>query len=500
MNHNLSRLDQDSRLNIRSKKGLDSESNMNKDNYPQQNKYFDHREDTSSSYGRIGEITGKNMKIDNMDHGMPIRSIFHGKQNNKFSDTNNNDESKRLDFHLYDEDESILDDKEYKINYHDPYDGFSGFNNNATDKVIPELYGMDPGSFISININKFTLQLHNLLQLHNKFCISSYSLYAMFSALYTISKGKTETDIYDYFSMIAKDNVYEGITYINQLLNGLSIKNIIFINNEHKVNIELVKHLSKITNIQMISTEYIDNEFNTINNYVKKISNGSLLSVSKKVLEDADMICMTLAYINPSWIIPFDRNIDMKFKQLGDDNLVRLVTMMNQTKHKYKYFEDELNKIIEIPCIYDNRNNDNKLAFGIILPNEHVEPVIKINQLTTYIKQMKYELIENLLIPEFTQQMKIRLSNVLYQNGLKSVFTNINVPEFTKDSIKISDIVQNITIIVNNKNNQNIKMPKRSILKTPVNGFSKSFIADHPFIYYLRLVPTNTILIMGYFC
>jgi len=540
----MSRFEQDTLLNQRNKKGIpkdfsekqmidrfgyhnsnkrdeefndDNNNNDNNDNNDDNN--FDEYNTNSSSKLKFksklkrGEITGEDMQTDEAECGMPIRSSYYGK---KITKNPLKSKSNRLDFDLYNEDTIGEGTNENKVKYYDPSSrmgdsnlnnltgsdnfgtldsgaSYSRFDIRNTDTVIPELYGSDSGSFISNNSNKFVIQFNNLLQeqLNNtKFCVSAFSLYTLFGALYIMSKGKTEAEIYDYFGMISKDNIYDGLEYINKIKDKLAdqivLKHIIFVNNNHKINPQLVDYLKKIVSINQIATNYADKEYNTINAYINKISSGTISPISKKVIENADILCSTIGYIKPIWTQPFEKSFDTKFKLL--DGRYKMARMLSQNDGQFDYCEDNINQILEIKCV-------DKLSMGIILPKDFVEPNVKNIDITTYIKELKPTSLDQVCIPSFTEQIKIKFTNILYQSGLRSVFINMNLPEFIKDDVHISDIVQNITVIVANTNNANNN--KRLRMRSGISNVR--FIADHPFIYYFRLVPTNTLILMGYF-
>lgn len=549
MNHNFSRLEQDSHLNIRAKKhnslidkdrfdkntrgdyddenerdrgsdrGLDRGSDRGLDRGSDRglDRGLDRSLDRSLDGGLdrgldrsnnifSGEITGKDMRMGDGEYGMPMRSQFFGKKLTKKEDTVN---TFRSDFDLYDEDETITN--KYKINSYDPVGsiktpgmsglGYSGFNevHTGTDKVIPELYGSDPGSFISVNANNFSAQMNLLLQTqygsHDKFCISAYSLFCIFSGIYTVSQGRTETDIYDYFGMISKENIHDGLIYINNLMEKISdqvnIKNIIFVSDEHIINNQIVKYLSKIVTIQPIAPTHSDTEYKIINGYLKRISNGVIAPISKKIIDNANVLCLSAGYIRPKWKISFTKVIESQFKKL--DNTHKLVKMLNIMDTQFDYCEDNFMQMIEFKCIGE------KLSMGIILPKELNEPTIKASELISCIKELRPTMFDEVSIPTFVQQMKIRLSNIIYQSGLKTIFTGLYIPELIKNSeSRISDIVQNITVVVTNVNTTNDNKKKTD--KRYRSGISNiKFVADHPFLYYFRLIPTNTIILMGYY-
>lgn len=510
MTHSLSRLEQDSQLNIRRnkehnrrepepdffnlyKKGNDEHENDDSDEDPEDT----HRFMARNKNAKMGEITGKVMHIDDIEFGMPIRSKHIGKRISKKDDTML---VNRCDFDLYDENHS--DNKSYEIDTYEPgssHVNFSGFNDihHGTEKVIPEVYGSDPGSFMSANLNKFCLQLHNLIQtqvgVSNKFCVSAYSLYSIFGALYNVSHGRSESELYDYFGMIAKENVYEGISYIENIRTKLSgqliIKNMIFIDNIHDIDQEMMKHISKIASIHQISLDHITTEFKTINDYIKKLTANTVLPISRKVLESTDLLCVTIGYVKPIWKMPFDKIIDAKFLHLdGNQKITKMLLKYDGT---YDYYEDSENQVIELKCV------DDKMSMGIILPKDFTEPIIKHSELIVCIKELKPTAIDELCIPCFTDQVKIRLSNILYQSGLKGVFNDLAIPELVKDgSVKVTDIVQNITVHVSATNmlDKDKKPPKR--MRSGISNIR--FLATKPFIYYFRIIPTNTIVMMGY--
>src|SRR5690606_21303109 len=118
-NHNMQRFKQDMFLNQHSNKNNNfdnfddfdnfdnntdnnTDNNMNIDNFVSGNFVSGKKKSK-----RIGEITGKNLKIDNTDVGMPYRGDYNTRKTN-----NKHEALTRLDFNLYDsdsEDEDIND-------------------------------------------------------------------------------------------------------------------------------------------------------------------------------------------------------------------------------------------------------------------------------------------------------------------------------------------------------------------------------------------------------
>ena len=134
---------------------------------------------------------------------------------------------------------------------------------------------------------------------------------------------------------------------------------------------------------------------------------------------------------------------------------------------------------------------DENLRMGIIVAKNETMPKITNERIHNYSEHLKATLLDEVKIPIFKTQTKIRYTNLLYKTELKTVFSGLDIPELTTDNCKLSDVVQNIEIDIGNyyvrtKNETN--KGYRTIRK---------FIADSLFIYYFRLVSSNCIFTVG---
>ncbi|AYV80960.1 MAG: serpin [Harvfovirus sp.] len=437
------------------------------------NKRFTDLKISGISANKFGEITGEEFNVPDIELGMPIRSAYSGKKLQMNIDRAMKDRLPRNDFDLYNPTNFSM---------------IPGAGAASVEKIIPELYGTDPGSFLSVHINKFTVNFFTSLknQLENRFCIAPYCIYNIFSILYLASTGSTEAEIYDFFSMISKDNVLEGLHHIKQYIPS-QMKNLISINKELPINKNFLKHISGIADIYPVgvsSSKDVEATSHNINQYINKFSDGIIQPISTKVIERAQILGISLGLFKPTWKLPFSKIIDSQF----EGNILQKVRMLVNVDCQMEYYEDNVNQLLELKCA------DGIMSMGIILPKEHVIPEINYEEYTTLVKNLKLVNIEEVRIPAFTQQIKIKLTHVLEDMGLKSVFHKLQIPDLVKAQTYISDIVQNITVIIaNNVEINNKKSAKR--VRPAISNIR--FIADHPFIYYFRLIPTNTIILMG---
>ena len=98
--------------------------------------------------------------------------------------------------------------------------------------------------------------------------------------------------------------------------------------------------------------------------------------------------------------------------------------------------------------------------------------------------------MEELSLPKFKHTNQYFFKNLLESTGL-NIFDNCNLNEITNKQLKINNIIQNCTFILTEGNKVNVQSHRSH---NPL-----SFIADHPFIYYVKLANNNCIILTGLF-
>ncbi|AYV84846.1 MAG: serine proteinase inhibitor [Hyperionvirus sp.] len=351
--------------------------------------------------GKFGEITGEEFNVSEIEYGMPIRSAYSGKKLQMNIDKSKKEGSR--------EPENLMGRN------------YSMVAGAPDEKVIPELYGLDAGSFLSSYINKFSVNFFTFLknQLDERFCVSPYGIFNVFGVLYVASKGESEREIYDFFSMISKENVLEGLGHIRQYMAAIQMKNLIAINKDLGINKKFVKEINRIVDVYPVDVNSAESTAGDINVFVDKFSSGMVLPISMGVMERAQVLCINLGVFKPIWKFKFDKIIDSKF--IG--GAINKVKMLVGLGGWHEYCEDSLNQIVELRCLGD------VMSMGIILSKELVIPEIDGDEMNSLLKNLKRTLIEEVRIPVFTQQVKMKLTNVLFQSGLKGVFNRLEIPE-----------------------------------------------------------------------
>lgn len=423
---------------------------------------------------RFGEIINEDSSLINGDIGMPFRGSYSGKKQKEILKSPND----RDVFNV-----SNDNNEDYNISYNDPtspdqrnYSELASIGN----KLVPELHSTENSSLLSMNVNKYGLHLFKLVlgQLNKKFCIASLSIYNIFGILYYASNNMTEINLADYFSFMDKENSFSGLSSINELLinnKQYIMKDLILINNKYEIIKEYTDHVKNIVNINYIDPEKYVSETIKINKYLYKYTNGKIHNLSEKIIENGNILCINAGIIKPIFKTSFDKIINTPKH-----------TYIGITNSKNNYYEDIHNQYIEILC-------HNNLVLGLI-KSKHKQNIINIDMINTAIQNMKQTILHRLLVPLFEQKMKIKLTNLLYNDGLKSLFDKAILTDLLKSHSRISDIVQNITFSLLNNINNITNINNNQQINSTVN-----FIIDTDCIYYIRLVPTNTIILIGYY-
>lgn len=467
------------------------------------NKYKQNDNDYDGDYNddhdnNIGEITGKMYNSSTMDQGMPLRGFLDEEKINVPSvEQQQNMFNPQLDFDLYHSKPKI------NVSYYDPTNVETSGNNifsnvNADNQLLEPIDRIDPEKKLSTSINLFSLntlnKFHELLENKNILILSPFSILSTLSVLYRGSHGTTEKEMAKFLLYPKKSDC---IDLFSKLCNKMIIHpnviatSFIFVPNNLALNTGFVNYVSDIGKLVKFDITKPRQEAYNINNIIGQYSRGLIAQITDDNLINANtnIILISTMYFRNKWKYGFlQKNTQYRyffgFKQ-------KKVKMMHQYNNIYNYYEDGMNQIIELDYI------GNKYTMGIILPRKNGKLHVSHEQLEYYLSQLIPTKINELSIPKFKQQSRFKIDNLFKKNGMKEIFTNADFSEITPSNniLYISDIIHQSIIVVDENGNLNSNLNN--------SGNSKSsktnFIANHPFIYYIRFIPTNTLLMVGFY-
>jgi serine protease inhibitor len=422
---------------------------------------------------KTGEITGEDFDISTIDHGMPLRSQYKPRRNEDQSSIKSY--NKYMDFNIYDEDQQT--NKPSEVNYFDPENN-SLFNFSDMTKTSPQLKKTDPISILSHIHNDFNWFIfENLKQTFqstpNISLFNTYGIVNLMSSLYLASKSNTEYEIKTYFNFNDKELVHSASIQLKQYIDKsqcLDWLDIMLINKDIPINKEFINYIKPYITCFTVDKRNPKQEAVKLNTYINSKFNNIFGPIfNSDHINKLELSLLTVGILRPVWKNNFDKVVKSSYGQPD---------MMVSHNKIYNYYSDDDCKIIELDMY------DNILTMGIIMGNT--------NNYQDYITKLKPELITELAIPKFTQQVKMRANTILQKTGLSEVFNKIDIPELLGEQTLISDLVQNYIIIVEEVS----KSHNKPVSKAKQNKNIK-FIANEPFTFYIRSIATDNIVLIG---
>lgn len=441
---------------------------------------FDRNVDQSTD-PNFGEITGDILQSHVLDRGMPVRS-----QSTKMRQQH--DQNDHLDFDLFNLKPSTL-----KVTNFDPSSmqgstgsGFADITTSMTNMSTQ----LNPITLCSTQIDKLNNNLfYFLYDLYNRpYITNSIGLFNLFASIYFCATGITEVELKKVFNFPKVEELYNGLIQIKNSLNTIepiiNFKNFIIIGQDVPYDSKYHDAIKNFCTLVRADTTKPFSEAKKLNEAIKKILGVELKNaITPENLDKLQMMLLTTCVIHPIWASPFDKVIDGPF--YIHDKKDKIKYMQNISK-SHGYFEDNTHQVLEMKCTGDN------LTMGYILHKNEISDDVDDIKLHYFISHMKNCILDEVLVPMFSSDYKIRFNSTLQNLGLSSVFTKMSCPKFFPEGIVLQDVVQNIKITVDDTflDSKQKKEPRGYVT-------NRKFICNKPFIYYFRMVKTNTILLIG---
>lgn len=422
-----------------------------------------------SSFKNVGEITGHILNND-ITKGMPLRPINEEKIEDDYDYTN-----PKLDFDLYESKPNLKD-----ISYFDPYD-FSQISEINHEDNILNLKRFD----ISNSINELAIILLNNSS-NIFFSISPLALVQSLVVLYRGSKGETEQNIKNNFSFSDKNTTFSDFSNLLEELRYNFITSFSYLYFPRKLSLNY-GYLNYISGVGIVNNINKDNYgfINKINEDVYEKTKKSIGSVLQKkdILYKDDIISLNTFTFYCEWKYSF--NIKNTKKVIFNG---KPMDMMFQYEMMYDYYRDDNNSLLEI-----DYSND-QFKFGILLSRNNNLFISK-EQLYHYIGNLGQTKIKALCIPKFKKITKINISNLFNKLEISKIFQNMDLTEISpnNNSAFIDPFIQKNIFMTSEQG----KISRFGNKTLDNNGIK--FMAIKPFVYYVRHIPSNSILLIGKF-
>ncbi|XP_062933555.1 serpin B11 isoform X1 [Cynocephalus volans] len=240
----------------------------------------------------------------------------------------------------------------------------------------------------------------------------------------------------------------------------------------------------------------------TINAWVESKTNGKVTNLFGKGTIDPSsvMVLVNAIYFKGQWQNKFQERETVKTPfQLSEGKSI-IVEMMYQTgMFKLAFIEEPQMQVLELPYV------NNKLSMIILLPVgtanlEQVEKQLNVrtfHEWTSSSNMMEREV--EVHIPRFKLEIKYELNSLLKSLGMTDVFNQIKADLSGISPAKglyLSKVIHKSYVDVNEEGTEAAAAAGDSIAvkRLPLRA---RFLANHPFLFFIRHIHTNTILFFG---
>ncbi|KAK7133998.1 hypothetical protein R3I94_015756 [Phoxinus phoxinus] len=233
-----------------------------------------------------------------------------------------------------------------------------------------------------------------------------------------------------------------------------------------------------------------------INNWVAKKTEQKIQNFLDKgdVKEDTSLVLISAVHFMDKWVEPFKMNEDKGVKW---PMMSRMDTFpLGKIPHRQYHLATEA-QILEIPYANDD------LSMLIILPNQS-DGLQQLVESITYGKLQEWTEPDNMIptkvdarIPIFKLQENYDLENVLKTLGTTDVFDEkCDLSGMAPGPLKLPKVVHKCSVEVSEKGTV-ADAGTGGVVKT--NERVESFVADHPFLFFIRHNPTKSIIFWSRF-
>ncbi|XP_072547792.1 leukocyte elastase inhibitor-like isoform X2 [Salminus brasiliensis] len=376
--------------------------------------------------------------------------------------------------------------------------------------------------FVSVANTSFALDLFKKIREGNKQGNVFYSPLSISSALAMVSlgaAGNTEAQMSEslHFSK-AKDNVHVGFSKLMSALNkagapyALSLANRLYGEQSYKF---VEKFLGDTKTHYQAELEPVDFKTKSeaarvkINTWVEKHTQEKIKDLLAKgdVDELTRLVLVNAIYFKGNWEKKFQSNgtIELPFKLNKKDT--KPVQMMHQkAKFPLAYIPDMDCQILEMP--YAGKD----LSMLIMLPREMQDDTTgleKLEQNLTYENFMEWtrpDMMENVEVqvslPRFKLEETYDMKGLLVSMGMVDAFDPVKC-DFSRmspcDDLVLSKVVHKSFVEVNEEGTEAAAATAAIMMMRCAMLPPERFVADHPFLFFIRHNESRSILFCGRF-
>uniref|UniRef100_A0A8C2U2K1 Serpin family B member 11 n=1 Tax=Coturnix japonica TaxID=93934 RepID=A0A8C2U2K1_COTJA len=219
-----------------------------------------------------------------------------------------------------------------------------------------------------------------------------------------------------------------------------------------------------------------------INDWVESETEGKIKELFARgvINTDAILVLANAIYFKASW--------EHKFEE------------KNTVQRDFKLHQD-----LQIPSVLELPYAQKLLSMIILLPGDtedgSTSGTMTYENLTVWLSSKHmFETIVEVYLPRFKLEGTFNLNEVLKEMGMTDIFTfKADLSALSEKSLMLSNIVHKAYVEVNEEGTTAAAATGATIVRRSL-PLTEVFMADHPFLFFIRHNPTDTMLFLGKFC
>jgi len=236
-----------------------------------------------------------------------------------------------------------------------------------------------------------------------------------------------------------------------------------------------------------------------INRWVSDKTNGKITNILSNLQPDTQLVVANAVYFNGNWADPFSPDLTRNEQfNVSPSETLSVPTMFQHAEVAYVDSSSVGCKMIGIPY----KGED--LGMFIVVPKEKngveslngVERRLTVDVLEDLFDQMESKLV-SIQLPKFRIKQQLQLKNALRGLGVTDLFSS-NSADLSRMMSKVGAALDNImhqTFI--EVTETGTEAAAATIVSLSRDGPSKSFVANQPFLFFIRDIPSKSILFWG---
>lgn len=277
----------------------------------------------------------------------------------------------------------------------------------------------------------------------------------------------------------------------------LSIANAVEVNKDYELYDDFIKVVKSNYDAEVENLDFSSpSALKHINDWCSKHTNGLIPEILTELDPNAISVLLNAIYFKGIWTNKFDKKETKKesFK-LANGKEVKV-----QMMHQKDVFNMGFNGTCKALCLsYGNKAYN--LTILLPLEGKNTDDVLKSIDRKDWRKSLNmYGQTVDVKLPQFKTESKFRLEKILPAMGMPSAFTNdADFSKFCTKPAKITDVIHKSYVEVNEEGTEAAAVTAITMKDASIGGTPQipEFHADHPFIYIISEMSTNTIFFIG---